>query len=239
MATSKKIVKSNNKIDIITTNYPNSFIGNRNNKGRRKHDFESMEHEQFKKCLNQKRDTLGAYKRQLDFIGKNNDFNYFITIRGINRSALNLFTDRTRKADKQLQYVILASWSMNMDLHYHILIKTELSKEQLQSKLKQVDYDIKIITDQIGVIDYFKKNLNYDTIHILKQVDNTELRHKQIEILNYSKVLNYSRGIHAKPETIKNPSQEQIQEIYDKSTYVETIKYPKLDSNVEIDKFED
>ena len=84
----------------------------------------------------------------------------------------------------------------------------------------------------------FKKNLNYDTIHVLKQVDNKELRDKQIEILEYSKILSWSENIKYKPIEIKNPSQEQLQDIYNNKTYLETIEYENLDSKIQIDKFE-
>ncbi len=237
MAISKKIVIDNDKIDIVTTNYNKSFIDNRNNTGRKKHDYELVSDEQFKKCLNQKIKTLKSYDNKLNYIRDNNKFNVFITIRGINRLALKKFIDRVHKADKELQYVTLASWSMDMDLHYHIILNTSLSQEQLESKLKLLDGKIENIYYQKKLLKYFKKNLNYDTSYILRQVDNLELKNKQIEILEYSKILSYSKGIKYKPITIKEPSQEQLQEIYNNSTYLETIEYNNLDSSIQIDKF--
>ena len=64
MAISKKIVIDNNKIDIITTNYNDKFIQNRNNTGRKKHDFELLSDDQFKKCLNQKIKKLSDYDKK-------------------------------------------------------------------------------------------------------------------------------------------------------------------------------
>lgn len=238
MAVSKKIVIDNSKIDIVTTNYNSDFIQARNNKGRKKHDFELLTDEQFKKCLNQKIKNLSSYDKKLNYIRDNNEFNVFITIRGINSRALKLFIDRTRKADSNLEYVTLASWSMDMDLHYHILFNTRLDEKQLKDKAKETDADIQYIYNQQKLMQYFKKNLNYDTSYILRQVDNKELKGKQIEILEYSKILSYSKGIKYKPLEIRNPTQEQLDEVYNKATYLETIEYDNLDSNIQIDKFE-
>jgi hypothetical protein len=239
MATSKKIIFiDNNKIDIVTTNYNKDFINNINRQGRKKHDYELLSDEQLKRCINQKIKTLKQYNNKLNYIRDNNSFNVFITIRGINRLGLKRFIDRTRKADKNLAYVTLASWSIKMDLHYHIILNTSLSKKELEDKLKNIDAKIEIIYNQKKLLKYFKKNLNYDTIHILKQINNKELRSKQVEILNYSKILCYSRNIKHKPKIIKNPSQKQLQEVYNNATYLETIEYKNIDSTIQIDKFE-
>ena len=181
--------------------------------------------------------TLKQHNNKLNFIRDNNSFNVFITIRGINQRGLKRFIDRIRKADNQLAYVTLACWSINMDLHYHIILNTSLTQEQLENKLKN-DGKIELIYNQKKLLRYFKKNLNYDTIYILKQIDNKELRDKQIEILSYAKILCYSRNIKHKPTVIKNPSHEQLQNIYATTTYIETIEYQNLDSTVQIDKFE-
>ena len=73
-------------------------------------------------------------------------------------------------------------------MHYHILFYTNLSYKDLQKKMKDiVDYKIESIYYQKGLLRYFKKNINYDIIYILKQdsKNNSELREKQIEILKY------------------------------------------------------
>lgn len=239
MAVSKKIVIDKNKIDVITTNYNKNFINNINRKGRKKHNYELLSDEELKKCINQKIKTLKKHNKTLDYIRDNNEFNIFLTIRGANKSALKKLLDRIRKFDPGLGYVTLASWSMEMDLHYHILLNTLLSKEQLQGKLKNLDGNIQDIHHCKKLYKYFKKNLNYDTIHVLKQVDNKELRDKQIEILEYSKILSWSENIKYKPIEIKNPSQEQLQDIYNNKTYLETIEYENLDSKIQIDKFQE
>lgn len=238
MATSTKIVKDNNKIDIIKTTYSNDFINNINRDGRKKRDYELISDEQFKKCLNQKIATLKAYNKTIDYIKNNNKFNVFLTVRSINKLGLKRLLDRIRKQDGDLKYLTLACWSSELDLHYHILLNTSLNKEQLQSKLKNIDENIQYIYSK-KLYRYIKKNLNYDTIHILRQVDNKELRDKQIEILSYAKILSYSKNVKYKPKEIKNPSQEQLLEIYntEKYEYDETIEYDKLDSSITIDKF--
>lgn len=237
MAISKKIIKKNNNINIITTNYDNKFIDNINRKGRKKHNYDLLSEDKFKKCLSQKVKTLKAYNNTLDYIQDNNNFNVFLTIRGINKISLKKLLDRIRKADNDLSYVTLASWSIEMDLHYHILLNTKLNQKQLKSKLKYLDSNIQDIYYSKNLYKYFKKNLNYDTIYILKSVDNKDFKEKQIDILNYSKILSYSKDVKYKPIEIKNPSQEQLQEIYNNSQYVETIEYNNLNSNIQIDKF--
>ena len=238
MATSKKIIIDKNKIDIVTTNYNQDFLNNINKQGRKKHNYLLLSDKQLKRCITTKIKALKKHNNKLNYIRDNNSFNIFITIRGINTLGLKKFIDRTRKADKNLMYVTLASWSINMDLHYHIILNTSLDQEQLEDKLKNIDGKIEIIYNQKKLLKYFKKNLNFDTIHILKQVDNKELRDKQIEILSYAKILTHSRNINAKPKIIKNPSQEQLQEVYNNTTYIKTIEYKNIDSMVQIDKFQ-
>lgn len=240
MAVSKKIVINKNKIDVITTNYNDNFINNINRKGRNNHDFELLNDEQFKKCLYQKISTLESYNDTLKYIEDNNKFNKFVTIRGINKQGLKKLLDRIRKADNKLSYVTLAAWSVEMDLHYHMLLNTSLSQEQLQSKFKNLDVNIQEIYNIKTLRSYFQKNVNFDTIHVLKQFDNEELRDKQIDILRYSKILSYSKDIKYKPEVIKNPTTEQLQEVFNNNEYEYkgTIEYENLDSKIIIDKFE-
>lgn len=213
-------------------------MDNINRQGRTKRDYELISDYQFKKCLNQKIATLKSYNKTIDYIKNNNEFNVFLTVRGINKATLKRLLDRVRKQDSELKYLTLACWSSDLDLHYHILLNTFLDKEQLQSKLKEIDNNIQAIYYSKKLYRYIKKNLNYDTIYILKQVNNKDLKDKQIEILSYAKILSYSKNVQYKPTIIKEPTQEQLQEVYNNSTYLETIEYNKIDSQVQIDKFE-
>ena len=242
---SKKIVEyskrgSNEKvIDVITTKYPVSFLKNINRRGRVKKDYEKLSDEEFNKCINNKIRALRSYNKRLDIIEQNNEFNYFLTIRGINKSSFKKILDRLRKADKSLQYVSLASWTISMDLHYHVLIKSNLSLEDLDNKLNEIDTNIKSIYDIHKLIKYLKKNLNYDTLYVLKQFESEELRDKQIEILSYSNILTTSKGIISKPNEIKNPTDEQLDQVYKNSQYLKSIEYKNIDSQVKIDKFKE
>lgn len=234
--TSKKINIDNNNIDLIETNYNTKFLDNINRAGRNKvEDYELLSDEEFKRKLNEAQRKLKKYNRKIDYIYKNNTFKYFLTLRGINKQGLKRALDRIRKADKNLSYASLASWTVKTDLHYHILLNTNLTIQDLNKKLKNIDSDIQnIYSDRVK--NYIKKNINYDTNYILRQVDNLELKDKQIEILEYSKILSYSTDIKYKPITIKNPTQEQLEEVYN-NTYLETRNYNKIASIVTVHKF--
>lgn len=237
MATSIKIIKDNNKIDIITTEYNKDFTNHINRKGRNKHNFELIDDNQFKKCVYEKITRLKTYNKTLNYIKENNEFNYFLTIRGINKIALKKLIDRLKKADKDLSFVSLASWSISMDLHYHILLNISISETSIKRKLKDINYDLKEIYNKKKLFKYLKKNINFDTIYVLQQ-NNEEFKEKQIDILNYSKILSYSKNIKYKPTIIKNPNGDDLQEIYNNNKYLETIEYTKLSNKITIDKFE-
>ena len=240
MATSKKIRIDKDNIDIITTTYNKEFLDSINRNGRVKHDFNLLNDERLVKSINQKVKTLKSYNNTIDYIKNNNEFNYFLTVRGINRFSLKKLFDRIRKQDPNLKFISLASWSVDSPLHYHILLNTNLSKSELNKRLEKLDSNLQQIYSN-KVHNYIKKNINFDTIHVLKQftkeLDNEELKSKVVEILDYSKILSYSKNIKHKPIEIKNPSKETLQEIYNNDTYLETIEYKNVDSHVQIDKF--
>lgn len=182
---------------------------------------------------------LKKYNRKLDFIINHNKFNYFITIRGINSESLKKFLDRVRKSDKELRYLTLASWSKNLNMHYHILFYTKLSYEELERKVKNIiDYKIIDIYYQRGLLKYFKKNINYDTIYILKQNSekNSELRDKQIEILKYGKLININKKVNKEIE-IRKPSIEQINQIKENNKLITSFNYKLLSSNVNVKRY--
>lgn len=235
---SKKIIINKNNIDIVTTTYNKQFLNNINKKGRVKHNYNLLTDKQFNKCLKSKIKRLKQYNKTLEYIRDNNIFNVFLTVRNINKAGLKKFIDRLRKADKQLQYITLASWSIGLGFHYHIILNTSLAGQEIQLKLKDTNAKLEDIYNKNKLIKYFKKNLNYDTIYILKQYNNVELKSMQIEILSYSKILTYSKTIKYKPVVVKNPSNEQLKDIINNNEYLETIKYNNLDSSIQIDKFQ-
>lgn len=242
MPISKKIIIDNNKINLIETNFNSNFLNTRNKKGRTNKDYYKLNDKKFINCLNQAQIKIRKYNKTLEYIFKNNEFNnkfkYHVTLRGINKLGLKRAIDRIKKADKALSFVSLASWTINTDLHYHILINTKLTIEELNKKLKKIDSNIREVYSMSGLLNYLRKNLNYDTLNVLRNIDNEELKDKQIEILEYSKILSYSKDIKYKPIEIKKPTEEQIEEIKKDTTYLGKIEYKKLDCNVTIEKFE-
>lgn len=231
-----KIVYKAETINIITTQYSKKFEKYRNRRGRRKRNFDKMSQEERKKCLEQKIKFFEKVSKDITDISKLNEFNYFVTCSGCDRKKLNQYLDRLRKADPNKKDLILASWGKeNKILHYHLMIYTDiLSKDDLIIKGKDMDIKVKEIYNQQGLAGYFKKNVN-DVIDILKNYDEN-LFEKQKEIYNYSKILTSSENL-AKVETIKNPSQEQIAEVWQNNHYIEGIEYSKGTSNIKIDKF--
>ncbi|MBO3414886.1 hypothetical protein JJB68_14700 [Clostridium perfringens] len=237
MPISKKIIINNTEINLIKTNYNENFLNIRNKKGRTNKDYYKLSDKEFINCLNQAQIKIRKYNKTLEYIFKNNEFKYHITLSKTNKLGLKRAIDRIKKTDKDLSYVSLASWTIETDLHYHMLVNTRLTIEELNKKLKNIDSNITEIYSS-RILKYLKKNINYDTLSVLRNIDKKELKDKQIEILEYSKILSYSKDIKYKPIEIKNPTEEQIEEIKKNTTYLKTIEYKKVDSNVIIEKFE-
>lgn len=237
MPISKKIIINNTEINLIKTNYNENFLNIRNKKGRTNKDYYKLSDKEFINCLNQAQIKIRKYNKTLEYIFKNNEFKYHITLSKTNKLGLKRAIDRIKKTDKDLSYVSLASWTIETDLHYHMLVNTRLTIEELNKKLKNIDSNITEIYSS-RILKYLKKNINYDTLSVLRNIDKKELKDKQIEILEYSKILSYSKDIKYKPIEIKNPTEEQIEGIKKNTTYLKTIEYKKVDSNVIIEKFE-
>ncbi|ELP5182802.1 hypothetical protein R1Z14_002670, partial [Clostridium perfringens] len=211
MPISKKIVINNTEINLIETNYNENFLNIRNKKGRTNKDYYKLSDKEFINCLNQAQIKIRKYNKTLEYIFKNNEFKYHITLSKTNKLGLKRAIDRIKKTDKDLSYVSLASWTIETDLHYHMLVNTRLTIEELNKKLKNIDSNITEIYSS-RILKYLKKNINYDTLSVLRNIDKKELKDKQIEILEYSKILSYSKDIKYKPIEIKNPTEEQIEE---------------------------
>ncbi|EGT3604765.1 TPA: hypothetical protein ACY4SM_002970, partial [Clostridium perfringens] len=211
MPISKKIIINNTEINLIKTNYNENFLNIRNKKGRTNKDYYKLSDKEFINCLNQAQIKIRKYNKTLEYIFKNNEFKYHITLSKTNKLGLKRAIDRIKKTDKDLSYVSLASWTIETDLHYHMLVNTRLTIEELNKKLKNIDSNITEIYSS-RILKYLKKNINYDTLSVLRNIDKKELKDKQIEILEYSKILSYSKDIKYKPIEIKNPTEEQIEE---------------------------
>lgn len=240
MAISKKLVITDDKIDLITTNYSNTFINNINRRGRTAIvDYDLLTDEQFKKMKQNKINLLkNKTIKKLDNLCNLNKFNYWITIHVNSQSDYSKFIDRIKKADKQLKFISLASWSMESNLHYHILIQSTLEIDTINRKMSKLNFDCKKVTNQTTLIGYLRKNIAKDIINVLSSED-LDLKHKQIEVLQSKNILSYSKNI-IKPivkkldKDIKFADIEELQG----AEYLETIEYNNLDSKIQIDKFE-
>ncbi|MFV3031587.1 hypothetical protein ACLD44_19170, partial [Clostridium botulinum] len=142
----------------------------------------------------------------------------------------------------------LASWSIKSNLHYHILINTKLSIDELYDKSKYLINDrkkgLQEVTNKEGLQVYFAKdNLNDDIIALLKAdtiavLDDEELKLKKIEILKHGKIINHSINLN-KPIIKKYDGSIKISDIEElKGTrYIETKDIKTGTSNIQIDKF--
>ena len=143
--------------------------------------------------------------------------------------------DRLRHLDKDIKYITLTAWDTDISKHYHIMININTDIKTLKNILNNYEYNLQEITDQTRLMGYFKKNIVKNTIGVLKQ-PREKFEDMQVEILEHSKILNMSRNI-VKPIVTKDPTKEQLQEVYNKHCYIETKEYSKLNSNITIDKF--
>lgn len=213
--------------------------------GKKNLDYSTLHRLAFQNCLNSKKDALKAYNRVLDDYNMNNIFNVFITLSAITPKHKGELLKKLKTLDPSSSYVCLAAWTLSSDLHYHIAMNTTLDLDTIKKTLNKCDAKAKEIYDQYGLFQYFKKNINYDTIWVLKQTENTtldidldELREKQLQILNYTKTLTASRNIgKAKVTKISNVSREQIEKAKELCEYKESVKFSKNGSDVKIDKF--
>jgi hypothetical protein len=230
------------------------------NPGRKNIDYSLYSGDTFKHYCSKKMDRLTANCRTLTDYFNNNTFNYFLTLSVVDYKLFKKILDDIRDADKDRAYVSIAAWTIESDLHYHIALNTNLTKRKLRKIISSAynargiyncgisnnkRYRIKNIYNQAKLCNYFKKNINYDTKYVLKQTENTtlnvdldKLRAKQLEILNYSKILTYSNNLKkVKVTKIKNATPEQVAEIEKNYKYKETVKFAKAGAVCIIRKF--
>jgi hypothetical protein len=239
MAISKKIVTVNNKIDLISTTYSDSFNENINRSGRKSIDYNELNEEQFNRVKQNKCKYLVRkcknYKEIYNYC-ELNDFNYFISVHATKKEYENL-NDRLRKADRNIKFLSLACWSKGANLHYHMLVDTKLKKVQLEKKFQNLDRKIEKLRYQKGLEKYFKKNIVEDILPLLNSKD-PEHKEKQIEILKYNKILSNSRNL-IKPIIKKLDASTTLKEVIEaeNAEYIETKEAKnKGDSKIRIDK---
>ncbi|MBO3389491.1 hypothetical protein JJB46_14690, partial [Clostridium perfringens] len=105
MPISKKIIINNTEINLIKTNYNENFLNIRNKKGRTNKDYYKLSDKEFINCLNQAQIKIRKYNKTLEYIFKNNEFKYHITLSKTNKLGLKRAIDRIKKTDKDLSYV--------------------------------------------------------------------------------------------------------------------------------------
>lgn len=241
MPVSKKLIIIKDSKNFITTTYNQTFVDSINRLGRKagSPNYDTMDSFLFQTLKDKKIKNLkkkAKERHDLDNYSKLNQFDYYITIRDIDKDQYIKLINKLRKADKAMIYLSLASWSMKESLHYHILIQSFLTTEEIEKRTKDFDTDIQTITDQEGLIGYFKKNLIADIIQVL----NSDNKQRKIEIMEYTNILSASRNI-IRPTIIKLPTDINISDIEElKDTeYLESKKYHNKNSIVEVDMFKD
>lgn len=200
--TKTKVRIKDESIEVIKVEYK-EFKGNR--LGRPVRNYRELDEVQFLKCKQQAIKKLKSNDRILKNIIKQNSFRYFLTIRGINQIEFKKIFERIRRLDKNLKYVVLRSWSIKSELHYHILLDLKIEKEIIEKKLyrnnrkNKIDYKLDYIDNLKRVGQYMRKNINFDNIYILRQ-NEIEYKDKQIEMLEISRILTYSQNIKYKSD---------------------------------------
>jgi|SRR3712207_1316335 len=241
IAISKKLVINKDKIDLITTRYNNNFLNNINRKGRKVIDYDNLSVEELRTIKQNKINYLKSKTiKKLDNLCKLNNFKYWITIHVNSKKQYNNLMDTLKKADKELKFLSLASWSIESNLHYHIMINSILSKQDIEKRLQKLnDYDIKLIENQSRLTGYLRKNIVTDVIFILNSADE-KFNDKQLQILKYKNLLSCSKNLN---KTIikkidSNSSIEDIEELKDTIHLTDnTIVFKNRDSIIQIDKF--
>lgn len=242
MAMTRTIKKKGNKAEVYDVNYKPI-----ENPGRRKVDNSALHGQAFTNKLYKKIGRIKKNYEEFKDYAENNEFNYFITLSAITPERKKSILKKLMKLDASASYVCIAAWTWETytgDLHYHIMLNSSLSQEEIEKCLVKCNYDIKAIYDQKKLIGYFRKNI-YDTIYVLKQtekttldVDYADLREKQIEILNYSNIITKSTKLKKTEVTvIKHATDKEVKELEKEYTCKESYEFSKNGANVKIDKY--
>lgn len=227
--TKKKIRIKDKSIEVIKVEYK-EFKGNR--LGRPERNYRELDEVQFFKCKQQAIKKLKNNDKILKNIIKRNSFRYFLTIRGINPIEFKKIFERIRRIDKNLKYVVLRSWSIKAELHYHILLDSKIEKNLIEKKLyrnsrkNKIDYKLDCIDNLKRVGQYMRKNINYDNIYVLRQ-NEIEYKDKQIEMLETSRILTYSQNIKYKTDIkiLENVTEFKIKEMVNNKQLVSEKNY--------------
>lgn len=242
IVTTTTIKKKGNEAKVSTTTYKPM-----ENPGRRKVDNSALHGQAFTNKLYKKIGRIKKNYEEFKDYAENNEFNYFITLSAVTPECKKAILKKIKKLDASASNVCIAAWTWETytgDLHYHIMLNSSLSIEILAQIFDECDYNIQVIYDQPRLIGYFRKNFN-DTIYVLKQTEKTtlnvdydDLREKQIEILNYSRILTNSTNLNKIEEiVIKHATDEDIKEVRKECDCKESYEFSKNGANVKVDKY--
>lgn len=243
MATTTTIKKKGNEAKAYDVNYKPI-----ENPGRKKVDNSILQGQAFTNKLYKKISRINKNREEFEDYAKNNDFDYFITLSAVTPKHKGEILKEIKRLDKSSTFLCIASWTWETytgDLHYHIMLKSSLPQEKIKKCLTRCNPDIRTITDKPGLIGYFRWNLN-NTIYVLKQTEKTtlnaeyaDLREKQLEILDYSKVFTHSTtGLNKTEVTvIKNATSKDFEELEKEFDCKRSYDFSKNGANVKISEY--
>lgn len=242
MAISTSIKIKDNKANVYTTSYEPI-----KNPGGKPLDYASLGTEALARKRYKKVNRINENQKTFNDYINNNQFDYYITLSSIDPQTKIDILKAIKKDDNGSEFVSVATWTYDTytgDLHYHILLKTILSQEEVEKHLTKCNSDVQAIYNQQRLAGYFRKNFN-DTIYVLKQtekttlnVDYADLREKQLEILNCKYILTNSKNLNKTEEiVIKNATDADIAEL--EKNYDNTSSYSFLNygSEVKVDQY--
>lgn len=175
-----------------------------------------------------------------------------------NKKAFDAFVRRlNRKCDKQglphVQYVYMTCLSYTADKHFHGLLQTKLSKEDIKACYKGLD----IVTKGLGLYkesnqrkwtNYIvNKNVRHEMLPMLhgikiKKEDGTidwHLITKQDELMGYKKMIAYSTGLDTDLyEVVDNATKAQIEAVTANKVRTDKRIYNKFGVSVAVDVYE-
>lgn len=206
-------------------------------------------------------DKISANAKIFETISELNEFDFEFTMGAgsANKKDFDNFVERlNRKCDKQglshVQYVYMTCLSYDADMHFHGLLQTKLSKDDIKACYKGLD----IVTKGLGLYKesnqrkwtryIVNKNIRHEMLPMLhgmkiKREDGAidfKLISKQDELMGYKKMLRKSNELDTNLyDVVNNATEAQIEAVT--ATKVRTDKrvYNKFGVSVAVDIYED
>lgn len=206
-------------------------------------------------------DKISANAKKFEAISELNKFDYEFTIGAgsANKKDFDAFIRRlNRKCDKQglpkVEYVYMTCLSYDADMHFHGLLQTKLSKEDIKACYKGLD----IVTKGLGLYkesnqrkwtNYIvNKNVRHEMLPMLhgmkiKKEDGTidfKLISKQDQLMGYKKMLAYSTGLNTELyEVVENATDAQIEAVTANKFRVANYRHDKFGVSIAADVYKD